>query len=107
MNERLELVIPISEEERDKIEALAQRRGLTDLAAYVRELMDADSRAQENDLLVSQLRSARLLVENWDEVDHEIAELMAQGIIPLQDSVDLPPNARSSGQLLSEDRGED
>lgn len=107
MNDRLELVIPISQEELDKIEVLAQRRGLTDLAAYVRELMDADSRAQENDLLVSQLRSARLLVENWDEVDHEIAELAAQGVTPLHESVKLPPNARSSEQLLDEERGED
>lgn len=59
----------------------------------------------ERAYVVAQLRAAGLLVEEWDDLDRQIAELEAQGVTPLDVPVELPPGARPSEQLIDEDRG--
>ena len=59
----------------------------------------------ERERVVAQLHAAGLLVEDWSALDQLIAELDAQGIIPLDEPIDLPPSARPSELLIDEDRG--
>ena len=84
---------------------LARRRGLDDLTTYIRELMEADAERQLPESDVERLRAAGLLVEEWDDLDAEIAALEASGIQPTDHPVPLPENAQPSEVLIDEDRG--
>jgi predicted DNA-binding antitoxin AbrB/MazE fold protein len=60
----------------------------------------------QSKMLTQQLRAAGLLVENWDELDEEIAALEARGVIAATEPIALPVNSRPSEELIDEDRGD-
>lgn len=58
----------------------------------------------ERERSVAQLRAAGLLVEDWSDLDQQIAELVAQGVTLLDEPINLPYGARPSEALVDEDR---
>jgi predicted DNA-binding antitoxin AbrB/MazE fold protein len=60
----------------------------------------------KTDQVTQELRSAGLLVETWDELDDEIAELVARGVVAATQPVELPLNSRPTQELIDEDRDE-
>ncbi|HVU12520.1 MAG TPA: hypothetical protein VHD90_14655 [Phototrophicaceae bacterium] len=105
--------LKLNDQELERMTHLAHRRGLSDLTAYVRQLVDADAQQplpsleHEQGAVNTRLHRAGLLVENWDSLDQEIAELVAAGVAPLTEPIRLPPGSRPSEALIAEDRDED
>ena len=60
----------------------------------------------ERDSIVKQLEAAGLLIEDWGDLDEQIAKLEAQGIAPLCEPIKLPNSAHLSETLVDEDRGD-
>ncbi len=105
------LQLKLNQADLQRMAQLARRRGLEDITAYIRELMEADAQdtppypADERDYVAQRLRAAGLLVDDWRTLDEEIAALVAEGITPLTEPVPLPPGSRPSETLIDEDRG--
>lgn len=100
------LQLKLNQADLERMARLAQRRGLNDLTTYIRQLMEADAERQLPELAAERLRAAGLLVEDWDDLDAEIAVLEASGVQPANHPVLLPENASPSEVLIGEDRGD-
>src|SRR5579871_6528923 len=104
--------LELNDQDLERMTRLAHRRGLSDLTAYVRQLVDADaqqsppSSANEHYAVRTQLDNAGLLVDDWDGLDQAIAELLAEGIFSLTKPIKLPIGAQTSEALIAEDRNE-
>ena len=60
----------------------------------------------ERERAIAQLQAAGLLIEDWSDVDQQIAELEVAGVPLLNEPLHLPPGARPSEALIDEDRGD-
>ena len=72
------LQLKLDQADLERMARLARRRGLDDLTTYIRELMEADAERQLPEPDVERLRAAGLLIEEWNDLDAEIAALVAE-----------------------------
>jgi hypothetical protein len=82
------LTVDVTEEERERIEALARRRGYTALGDYVRALIAFDARLHsEESVLEGDPDQAYFWTEHWQAGERETDEDIARGRVETFDTM--------------------